>query len=145
MTKGNYGQVAPNPPTKEDNQQMTTTGNKCQAINRRGRKCNAYALADSDYCFFHDPAKVEERKEARTNGGQARAGRTISRGNTQPREIKSVADVLALLGETVGDVLLLENSLSRAQTIGRLALAMIKAFEISELEQRLQRLEERLQ
>lgn len=122
----------------------TSTPSQCQATNRRGRQCSAFALPDSVFCWFHDPAKAEERKEARANGGQARAGRTISRGNTKPREIKSVSDVLALLGETVGDVLLLENSLARAQTIARLALAMIKAFEVSELEARLGAIERAL-
>lgn len=116
---------------------MTTTPRQCEATNRRGRQCEAHALASSAYCWFHDPAKAQERKEARASGGQARAGLMITQGNTQPREIKSVGDILSLLSETVSDVLLLQNSLARAQTIARLSLAMVKCFEVSELEQRL--------
>lgn len=123
---------------------MTTAPRQCEGTNARRRQCEAHALPDSPYCWFHDPAKVEERKAARANGGQARAGRTITQGQAKPREIKSVADVLALLGETVNDVLLLENSLARAQTIGRLCLAMVKCFEVNELESRMAALERAL-
>lgn len=125
---------------------MTTATNPqhCQATTRAGRQCAAYVVAGSIYCFAHDPTLRETRTAARRSGGQARAGRKITTGNTQPREIKNVGDVLTLLGETVGDVLTLENSLARAQTIARLALAMVKCFEVSELEQRLTALEERI-
>lgn len=123
---------------------MTTTPRQCEGTNSRRRQCEAHALPDSPYCWFHDPAKVEERKQARANGGQARAGRKITQGNTQPREIRTVADVLALLGETVNDALLLENSLNRATVISRLALAMLKAFEVNELESRMSALERAL-
>lgn len=122
---------------------MTTTANKCLAITRKGQQCSAYALADSAYCFFHDPTRLAQRKQARTAGGVARHGRAVQ-SNTKPREIKSVGDVLALLSETVGDVLLLENSLARAQTISRLAMSMLKAFEVSELETRLANIEQAL-
>lgn len=123
---------------------MSTAPRQCEATNKRRRQCEAHALPDSPYCWFHDPAKVEERKQARANGGQARAGRTITQGNTQPRDIKTVGDVLALLNDTVGDCLLLENSLARAQTIARLAMAMVKCFEVNELEARMAALERAL-
>lgn len=117
----------------------TTTANPqpCQARTKKGRQCSAYAVAGSVYCFAHDPALRETRTAARRSGGQARHGRKVSGGQTGPVKIETVKDVLGLLGDTVNDVLLLENSLNRANVISRLALAMVKCFEVSELEQRL--------
>lgn len=122
---------------------MTSTARQCKAIKRNGHPCTAYAGAGSEYCFAHDPAKSVERAAARRAGGLSRHGRKV--GNTGPVErvtLKTTADVVQLLEDEVNHVLTLEISLSRAQTIARLALAFVKCFEVSEIEQRLKRLED---
>lgn len=121
---------------------MTTTGKICKAITRSGQSCRAYALAGSDYCFRHDPTKAAERQQASAKGGYARHGRQIGNvGPAEPVTLTSVQDVVKLLESEVNAVLGLEVSLSRAQTIARLALAFVKCFEVSELQQRLAAIE----
>jgi hypothetical protein len=55
-----------------------------------------------------------------------------------------MGDVVRLLERAVNDALVLENSLQRARTLGYLAGAVVKAFEMGELEVRMKTLEERL-
>jgi hypothetical protein len=123
----------------------TATGKKCKATTKNGQPCAAWALAGSDFCFWHDPAHVKERAAARAKGGRARHGRQIGEvGNAAPVEIHTMADVVALLQNTINDALSLENSLQRARTIGSLASVIIKALEYATLEERVEALEQAL-
>lgn len=97
----------------------------------------------SPYCFTHDPARAAQRAKAHSAGGKARHGRKLGSA-PQPGKrvkVKTVRDVVRLLESEINVVLGLEKSLSRAQTISRLALAFVKCFEVSEIEQRLGALE----
>ena len=121
---------------------MISTGRRCKATTKSGDPCAAYAGDGSDYCFWHDPAKAEERKAARQRGGQARHGRNvIPPTGGEPVEIRQVGDVLPLLERAVNDLLALENSIARARAIGYLAGVAIKTLEVSELAERVAELE----
>jgi hypothetical protein len=115
---------------------------KCQAITQNGAPCSAYAVADSDYCFHHDPACGAQRHAARSKGGRARHGRHIGPvGQAPPVTLETMADVAVLLRRTINQTLQLENSLQRARTIGYLAGLVLKALEMSTLEERVAALE----
>ena len=125
---------------------MSSTARICQARRSDGQPCQAWACKDSDLCFWHDPAQATERKAARSKGGRARHGRTLAPfDNAGPVTISNVADVVALLTQTVNDVLRLENSIQRARAIGYLAWTIIKALELADLEERVSALETALQ
>ena len=99
-------------------------------------------MIGSDFCFAHDPTKAAERKAARARGGRARHGRNLDgAGNAGPVTISTVPDVVGLLARTVNDVLTLENSIQRARAIGYLAGVIVKALEVSDLEERLTAIE----
>jgi hypothetical protein len=122
------------------------TAPKCQATTQNGTPCQAYALAGSDYCFHHDPARSSQRREARSKGGRARHGRHIGPvGQAEPIELDTMADVAALLRHVINDTLKLENSLQRARTIGYLSGLFLKALDMAALEQRVIALEHALE
>jgi len=56
-----------------------------------------------------------------------------------------MADVATLLNHVINDTLQLENSLQRARTIGYLAGLILKALEMSTLEQRVAAVERTLE
>ena len=121
------------------------TAQHCHALNQLGAPCNAYAVTGSDFCFHHDPARAAERRLARRKGGRARHGRRVGPvGAAQPVTLDTMADVAALLQGTINAALQLENSLHRARTVGYLAGLLIKALDISELEERVNQLERTL-
>lgn len=105
-----------------------------------------YAVDGSAYCYAHDPTLAAQRAAARRAGGRARHGRKLgSVGvNVEPVTLATVADILTLLETTANDLNLLENSVNRARAFIALATAATKTIEVSEIEQRLQALEERL-
>ena len=122
---------------------MTTL--KCRATTRTGAPCQAYAVANSDYCFHHDPARAVQRRIARQRGGRARHGRHIGPvAPPEPITLDTITDVAALLRDTIQDTLALENSLQRAKTLGYLSGLFLKALDMSNLEQRVVALEHTL-
>lgn len=125
---------------------MTTTALYCIKLTKRGKPCRAYAVSGSQYCFTHDPKLAATRAKGNSAGGKARHGRKLGEVGSlsEPITLQSVADVVKLLESEVNAMLALEVSLSRGQTIARLALAFVKCFEVSEIEQRLLALESSL-
>ena len=121
---------------------MTATGKRCKATRRDGRPCGAYAVEGSDFCYWHDPALTDERRANSARGGHARHGRKLgTTGGGEPVTLESVADVLPLLARELAAVLSLEKSVSRARAVGYLAGVVIKAFEVSDLQERVEALE----
>jgi len=118
---------------------MTTTAT-CKATTRSGEPCRSWTVNDSNFCFWHDPGTVQARAEARSKGGRARHGRKLS-GGCEPVRIQCAPDVLPILEATVNDLLRLENSIARARAITYVCATLIKGFEMSELDTRVQVLE----
>jgi hypothetical protein len=122
------------------------SGRHCAARTVAGDPCRAYAVAGSDYCFHHEPALAAARRRARSKGGRARHGRRV--GSVAAREaaaagitLEDATDAVALLETTIRDTLGLENSLSRARTLGYLTNLFLRAIDITVLEERVARLE----
>jgi hypothetical protein len=90
---------------------------------------------------MHSPETVEERQEARSRGGKARHGRGLSE-PVGGREFKSLGDIVDMLSLAIRSTLSLEPSVSRNRALGYLARAWADVYEVGELEERLDRLEE---
>jgi len=119
-----------------------STAHICTATTTTGAPCRAWAVAGSSFCINHDPARAGQIAEARRKGGQARHGRKVGKvGVAEAVDLASLADVLGLLERAVNDALTLENSISRARTLGYLASVWADLYESSELEKRVAALE----
>ena len=115
----------------------------CKFIKPNGEPCQAYAVSDSDYCLWHSPEMVDKCKTARKKGGFHRhVGKAAT--TRDPCTIQNVKDVMKILEDTLNDARNLENSQARARTIGYLCHIAFRGLEVSELEERLIALEEKL-
>ena len=114
----------------------------CEFVKQNGEPCHAPALRGSQLCYWHDPALATQRAEARKKGGINR--RVSKRSSDRRYSIRAVDDVLTVLEDALNDVVGLENSHSRARTIGYLSGIALKAIEVGELENRVAALEKRL-
>jgi hypothetical protein len=112
---------------------------KCEFIKRDGEPCQANAMPGSKFCFWHNPENAAKSAAARKKGGQNR--RTAKADSHGPYRIETVDDIKLSLNDALNDVYLLENSHARARSIGYLCQILIRAFEVSELEKRLEALE----
>lgn len=125
----------------------------CKATRKRdGQPCTAQTQAGRDYCFFHDPDKVEEVKAAQVKGGEVSMRATLD-----PRAVKpwrghdgaitvlqtpTIGDLLNLLSDTVDEVRTGQIDPKVANAVGYLTGIMLKCLQYDLLEERLTALEE---
>jgi hypothetical protein len=117
-----------------------TANKRCKASKTDGSNCEATALAESDFCFFHDPSKAAERREAQALGGQHNRMRTLDE-VVPDVKLENSGDVMALLSETINQVRKGIIDPRVANAIGYLANLQIKSFEQNKLETRIAHLE----
>ncbi len=113
---------------------------RCTYRKDDGTRCRANAMRGSDYCFTHDPAKADERRAARQAGGRVGKAQVLPSG-TPDVPLGSVADLLALLGETINQVRRGDLDPKVANTVGYLSGTLLRALEVGDLETRLAKLE----
>src|SRR3989339_851803 len=76
---------------------------KCEFIKCDGNQCEANAMADSQYCYLHNPDIPEsEKKEAMSKGGKA--GKSIVKAPLEDIKIASPEDLLCLVGATINEL-----------------------------------------
>lgn len=104
----------------------------CTAPKKDGTPCGM-APGPSGFCFAHDPARADERDEARRRGGRVRSGdlarAVLSAEEAGTLELKTAKDVHRLLVDTIQQTRTgrLEPRLSAA--VGNLAAIVLRSFE----------------
>lgn len=113
---------------------------QCQAVKPDGSRCQAATLPGSDFCFFHDPSKAGERREAQALGGRQNRMKTLD-SRASDVKIEDCGDVVALMSETINQVRKGVIDPRIANAVGYLTNVVMKALEQDELESRIERLE----
>jgi hypothetical protein len=116
----------------------------CKASKLDGSKCRVAALTDSEFCFFHDPSRTTDRKAAQSLGGHGNRMKTLDPEGPDVK-IQNSADIIALLSETINQVLKGVIDPRVANAVGYLANIAIRAQEQNELEVRIRNLEANLE
>jgi hypothetical protein len=116
---------------------------RCQYRKADGSPCRATALPGKDACYFHDPARSEERQAGRRKGAAAR-NRKPDLGSVEDVPLGTVADVVALLGKTINDVRSGRMEAKVGNAVAVLVGQLLAAQRGGALEDRLRRLEEEL-
>ena len=112
----------------------------CRAKKPDGSSCQAAALPGSDFCFFHDPDRADERQAARSFGGSRNRMKTLDAAAPDIK-IESCQDVVRLISETINQVRKGDIDPRIANAIGYLSNVLIKAAEMGDLEDRIEDLE----
>ena len=103
----------------------------CCFERRDGARCKATPQTGKPYCFFHDPARENERAIARRAGGKAARRR---RPIMAPRPLRTPSDVLELLGESIDLLRRGAVDLEFCVGLGFISRAILQAFEMSDRE-----------
>ena len=116
----------------------------CKTTKADGTPCGM-APGASGYCFAHDPARADERDEARRRGGRVRSGdlarAVLSTAEAGTLELQSAKDVHRLLAETIQHARTGRLDCRIAATVGSLAGVLLRALEQGDLETRLAEME----
>ena len=112
----------------------------CRAKTKAGRPCAAPVLSGSAFCSLHaDP----ERAAALGRKGGAR-NRKVYDGDVHNVSVpESAGDVKRMLAEAMADIRAGRMDPKLGSTLGYLGMSVLRAFEVADFEQRLERLEER--
>jgi hypothetical protein len=112
----------------------------CRAVKPDGSRCQVAALPGSDFCFFHDPTKADERRDAQALGGRQNRMKTLDATAPDIR-VEDCQDVVRLISETINQVRKGQIDPRVANAVGYLANVLIRAVEQGEMERRLAELE----
>ena len=112
--------------------------NDCKYVKPDGERCQAKAMKESEYCFTHNPDTQIEKQLAVVKGGLAKKKVKL---DLKPLSIKNPQEVGGLLEDTINGVRSGEIPPNIANTIGYLAGHALKAFEASNLDQRVEMVE----
>lgn len=101
-------------------------------------------MLNSPFCYLHSPAIPESQKQKnRSAGGKNNAVAILK--PLPPLKIEKAADIIGLLVETVNEVRAGRIETRLANSLAILSGHLLRAFEISDLEQRLESLELKLE
>jgi len=116
------------------------TDNKCKHTKEDGTQCGAYAMADTEFCYLHNPAiSDEEKKLAQVKGGENRA---LMIDEPLPvMRLETPSDAVMLLADTINRVRTGTLDPRIANTIGYLAGHLLKAFEVAQLKDKIEVIE----
>ena len=121
---------------------------RCRGTRRDGSPCQAPATAVSaaGWCWAHDPANADARREAQAKGGRHKAT-TARLDRLVPATLRPVlATLLDALDEVRGeDGQPPSLSPQQAQAMAALARAAVAVYQVAEIEPRLAKLEEAAQ
>ena len=113
-----------------------TDDKKCKYTLADGSRCKAYALTDKDYCFSHDPESREDKALAVRNGGLVKQIKI--NGELQTIDVKTPKDVVKVLSTTIAEVREGKLPPQIANTIGFLSGHLLRAFEIAEMDNKVE-------
>ena len=113
---------------------------KCEFIKPDGTKCEAHAIKDSEFCYFHNPdISDEEKRQAQSNGGKTKA---LTLKDPLPELVLAKPeDAVLLIADTISRVRAGTLDIRTANCLGFLSDKLLKAFETSRLNDRIEIIE----
>ena len=114
---------------------------QCTLVKTDNTQCQANAMLESEFCYLHNPNISDDDKiAARSKGGQANA--KSLKMPLKRLKINEAKDVVGLLVQTINEAREGKIEVRLANCLGVLSGHLIRAFELTDFEQRLTKLEQ---
>ncbi len=138
---GENGRDTPTPPLScLDVHDWRELAMKCGAKNKAGKPCGAAAIGGTKRCVMHSGRAVE----LGSKGGQRRT--VYKPENLKEFEApRSAADLRDLLAQSIIEIRTGKMDPKLANAVGYVGASFLRALEVSEIEPRLQKLEQELE
>jgi|SRR3989344_6107438 len=114
---------------------------KCQFIKTSGEVCKANHIKGSQFCFRHDPGSDEAKLIASSKGGQNRVLRGVYGAEIR---LESPTDIREFMGTVINSVWTGQVPVPVGTSMGFLAKCWLEAHAASEVQVRLEAMEERI-
>jgi hypothetical protein len=121
---------------------------QCNATRKDGQPCGAEAQVGRAVCFFHDPDRSGDRKDAQSRGGSAKNTLQVVRpwrgreGEVTVIKSPTTEEIVSLIADTIDEVKVGAIDPKIANAVGYLSGVLLKALEYDALNERLQAIEE---
>lgn len=113
----------------------------CQLQKKDESKCMANAMSGSPYCYQHNPSVLpHEKRLAQSRGGKA--NRIVLKEPLPAFRIQKCNDVVELLVTTINEMRSGKIDAKVANCIGVLSGHLMRAFEMANLEERVDEIEQ---
>ena len=125
----------------DSNIQDNKVQKKCNYKRENGTYCNSFAMKNSDYCFQHNPdISEEEKREAKSKGGKRKIliPVILQRKNIT---LRTAGDVRHFYQKLINDVMKGELDLRIATGVSYILTGLLRAIELSGLEERIASIE----
>ena len=111
------------------------TKGRCRHKTQNGTSCPNLARPGKRSCWVHDPGLAEKRAEGRSRGGVNRSKPAVTlAADTPDLPLKTIADVVAALGETINQVRTGRLAVNVGNCLGVLAGVLLRAIEGSDVD-----------
>lgn len=117
---------------------VDATVSQCKGQNTAGAPCSAQPVRADGYCYWHSPATVEERVEARRRGGFNKSNRARA---AKAAEGMSLAEIDRLLAVALKGTLTGRLTPGQGTAAAAIARAMVTVREASTIEDLTQRMD----
>lgn len=113
---------------------------QCAFIKPSGEQCGGFATTDSDFCISHNPSLAGAKLEAVKKGGAATSYEKLDL-DLPEMVINNPTDVVAAATQTINELRSGQLPPKLASTLGYLLGIVLKAYEIANLDQRVEMIE----
>jgi hypothetical protein len=122
---------------------------KCTFVKSNGEICASFAMRKSAFCYMHSPEISDaDKRQTRSGGGKKSVivpVEVIETFRNKPVKLNTPKDVSKFLARIINEVLSGNMDLRLATGIAYITNGLLKSMEISEIEQRINFLEEKIQ
>lgn len=115
---------------------------QCSSIKPDGSRCLAWSMNESEFCFTHNPKTKKQKRSAVIKGGRGNKKEIY---NLEPIEVKSQKDTPKLILKIMNELRLGLIDVRVANCLFYGSNQLIKALEISDLEQKVEKLDNNIQ
>jgi hypothetical protein len=108
---------------------LSKTKPRCRHQTKNGKQCKATPQKSTDYCFFHDPGRQQERTAARRQGGITSTHRGPLSLELASMPLEQSGDVGRFLGQLVIQICLGNVEVRQGTGIAFITTCMMQAFD----------------
>lgn len=115
---------------------------RCKRIKADGTRCRVAPLYESDYCFWHDPARAEDVHRARQAGGVRRRNEALVAGAYDLGDLSTPEGIQRLLDIAQTEAVRIENPVQKVRALNSIARTAILLLDTTDEHERLRLIKE---
>jgi len=117
---------------------------KCKFKRLNGKKCKAYAMHNSGFCWYHSPDVSDEKKRIISSKG-GRSNSRIEVLKLPAITIENAQDIPDLIIDAIQNVRKNRMEIRKGSVIGYLSSILLKAYDTAYMESRVEKIEKELE